>query len=79
MSYRTKNSAVSLCVSSNCPRPNRPLLKEKGIKKEIMSNGRNERRNQSGELRKKCEELTKGSKMQYRKEGRKEGETEEQK
>jgi hypothetical protein len=38
-----------------------------------MSNGRNERRNQSGGLRKKCEELRKESKTQDRKEVRKEG------
>jgi hypothetical protein len=44
-----------------------------------MSNGRNERRNQSGEPRKKCEELRKETKTQDRNEGRKEGETEEQK
>jgi hypothetical protein len=70
MSHRMKHSAVSwcVCVSSNCLRPNWSLLKKSGIKKDRMSNGRNERRNQSGELRKKCEELRKESKAQDRKE-----------
>jgi len=77
--YRTgwkqsnSNSAVGLCASSNCLRPNWSLVKKKGLKKEIMSNGRSKRRNRSGELKKKCEELRKESKTQDRKEGRVEG------